>query len=131
MMATGGSVPSGSHMLVDSMTDLHLHPPHKPDHQRLVPRVSSSAEKGLKRTMSFLLEVTAPASKKGKRPEVARELAALEQERGRIVERIRKQKQRLQQQITQLQASETRRAEIDDRVSQLKQEPADPDADDY
>jgi hypothetical protein len=112
-----GSIPSGSHEYMDT---LDSHPGVAPPcHQRPVPRAPTPAEQGRKRTMQFLQEAAAPEPK-SRRLEIVSQLAKLEKERAQVMERVRKRKQRLAQQIKELEADETRRAEIDDSIRRLK-----------
>jgi hypothetical protein len=127
MMATGGSIPPGSHGPVPMQVDSQTMP--TPCHQRQVPPVPTPAEQGLKRTTQFLQEAMAVPLKQGRRENALKQLS-LEKERKRVIERRRKHKERLKLQITELQAIETKLSEIDAELIQLKYQTVPADADD-
>jgi hypothetical protein len=88
---------------------------------RRLPKPPAPADVGRKRTLEFLGEMIG-APKKTRRLDIVIQLQKLEKEHVRIMDRIRKRKERLREAVAALEEDETRRAEIENSIHKLKLE---------
>lgn len=125
-----GLIPSDSYLtglksVCKKMTTVSVSNSNSSDARRVLPTTPlSPSDIGRKRAREFLaqeLESGSPA-KKSRRLEILNELQTKEKERMRVINRIDKNKQRFRELLAAIETDETRRAELEKSIRELKLE---------